>query len=179
MLVFFYFETSEQIDLENDVQVFLKTDKKRKPTSYAHGRKLAVNVLSNISSLPFHVIVFRAGWIVKNLHSAFDYIFNSDHKDDSCAHVLAGWLEAMDSVFQGGFTPCFDSIKTEPEKAKMFLNFLFLKQKDYVNEEVLKLLLASILRFYQECEELLSVEPNNKFKGKNKMVNISNLLLFY
>ena len=61
----------------------------------------------------------------------------------------------------------------------MFLNFLFLKQKDYVNEEVLKLLLASILRFYQEFEELLSVEPNNKFEGKNNMVNISNLLLFY
>ena len=147
-------------------------NKKRKKTSYSHGRKLSVNVLSNISSLPFHVIVFRAGWIVKNLHSAFDYIFNSAHKDESCAHALAGWLETLNSVYQGGYTPSFEAIKTEPEKAEMFLKFLFLKQKDFVSEEVLKLLLASILRFYQEFEELLSIEPNKKYKGKFNIVSI-------
>ena len=159
--------------LDSDIQVFIKNDKKRKKTSHSHGRKLYVNALSHISSLPFHVIVFRAGWIVKNLHSAFDYIFNSAHKDDSCNHALAGWLETMDSVFQGGYTPTFESIKTEPEKAQMFLNFLFFKQKDFVDEEVLKLLLASILRFYADFEELLSAEPNKKFEGKKQIVSNS------
>ena len=51
----------------------------------------------------------------------------------------------------------------------MFLKFLFLKQKDYVDEKFLKLLLASILRFYQEFEELLENEPNKKYKGKKKI----------
>ena len=125
-----------------------------------------MNVLSNISSLPFHIIVFQAGWVVKNLHSAFDYIFNSAHKDESCAHVLSGWSETVDSIYQGGFSPSFEAIKNEPEKAQMFLNFLFLKQKDVVDEKVLKLCLASILRFYTEFEELLGKEPNEKYKSK-------------
>ena len=149
------------------MQLFNIDDKKRKKTSYSHGRKLAVNVLSNISSLPFHIIVFRAGWVVKNLHSAFDYIFNSAHKDSSCALVLSGWLETVDSVYQGGFSPTFEAIKTEPEKAELFLKFLFIKQKDFVDEKVLKLCLASVLRYYQEFEELVNLEPNNKYKGKN------------
>ena len=70
------------------------------------------------------------------------------HKDDCCAHAIAGWLETIDSKYQEGYTPIFESIKTETEKAEMFLKCLFLKQKYYVEEKVLKLLLASILRFY-------------------------------
>ena len=151
----------------------MKNDKKRKKTAYSHGGKLGVNVLSNISSLPFHVIVFRAVWIVKNLHSTFDYIFNSMHKYDSCAHALAVWLKTINSKYQGGYTPNFESIKTEPDKAEMFLKFLFLKQKYYVDEKVLKLLLASILIFYQELEEFLDKEPK-----KSKKVRINGKCFF-
>ena len=71
-------------------KVFEENSNKRRKTAYSHGRKLGINILSDDSSLPFQTIVFRAGWAVKNLHSAFDYIFNSHQKDDSCAHVLAG-----------------------------------------------------------------------------------------
>ena len=60
-----------------DYEIFMNKDTNRKKTSYSYGRKLGINVLSNVSALPFQVIVFRAGWMVKNLHSAFDYIFNS------------------------------------------------------------------------------------------------------
>ena len=100
--------------------------RKRQKTSYSHGRKLGINVLSNVSSLPFQTIVFRAGWMVKNLHSAFDYIFNSLKKDDDCAHVLAGWMNQSDNKFQGGYSPRFEAIKTEPQQALLFLRALFL-----------------------------------------------------
>ena len=103
---------------------------------------------------------------MKNLHSTFDYIFNSAHKDSSYTFVLSGWLETIDSVYQGGFSPTFEAIKTEPEKAELFLKFLFIKQKDFVDEKVLKLCLASILRFYQGFEELISLKSNKKYKDK-------------
>ena len=149
-----------------DVEVFTKNNVKRHKTSYSHGRKLGVNVLSNISSLPFHVIVFRAGWVVKNLHSAFDYIFNSQHKDDSCAHALAGWLQNSDNVFLGGFTPSFEAIKTEHNKAMMFVQVLFFNQRECVDEKLINLLFASILRFYQDFESLLYLEPNERYASK-------------
>ena len=123
-------------------------------------------MLSNVSSLPFQTIVFCAGWMVKNLHSAFDYIFNSVKKDDDCAHVLAGWMNQADNKFQGGYSPRFEAIKTDPDQALLFLKALFFNQRHNVEENILKLLFASILRFYNDFEALLSLEPNNKFDGK-------------
>ena len=151
---------------DDTYDIFEKNEKKRKKTSHSHGRKLGINVLSDVSSLPFQVIVFRAGWMVKNLHSAFDYIFNSTQKDDSCAHVLAGWLEKNENCYEGGFSPSFDAIKTEPERALHFLQVLFLHQSDFMDSKVLKMLFASILRFYNDFEAILSLEPKNKFEGK-------------
>ena len=153
------------VEDEQDVHIFKKNDKKRKKTSYSHGRKLGINVLSNVSSLPFQVIVFRAGWLVRNLHSAFDYIFNSFHKDDSCASALAGWLQNQDPNLFGGYTPSFDAIKTDKNKAILFVQTLFFHQKDHMEESVLKMLFASILRFYLDFESLLSLEPCQKYEG--------------
>ena len=104
---------------------------------------------------------------MKNIHSAFDYIFNSSQKDDSCAHVLAGWVEKNENTYQGGFSPSFDAIQTHPEKAHQFIDLLFFKQRSFLDRKILQLLFASILRFYNELEALLALEPTHKFEGKN------------
>ena len=147
-------------------KVFEENSNKRRKTAYSRDRKSGINILSDDSSLPFQTIVFRAGWAVKNLHSAFDYIFNSHQKDDSCAHVLAGWQEKDDNKYKGGFSPSFDAIQTHPEKAVKFTELLFIKQKGFLDREILKLLFASILRFYNDFEAVLLFEPTNKFESK-------------
>ena len=43
------------------------------------GRKKAANTMSDF--LDFHIWSFRMGWMVRNMHSAFDYLFNSASKD--------------------------------------------------------------------------------------------------
>ena len=53
-------------------KVFEENNNKRRKTAYSHGRKLGINVLSDVSSLPFQTVIFRAGRAVKNIHSAFD-----------------------------------------------------------------------------------------------------------
>ena len=71
-----------------------------KQTSYSHGRKKSTNHLSDLFNLPFHVLIFRCGWAAKNIHSAFDYVFNSSAKDEACGHALAGWKDVSSKQFQ-------------------------------------------------------------------------------
>ena len=74
-------------------------------------------------------------------------------------------MNQTNNNFEGGFSPRFEAIKTHPEKAKLFLHNLFFHQKNHLKENVCKILFASILRFYQQFEALLSFEPNEKYKG--------------
>ena len=60
--------------------------------------------------LQFHSFAFRSGWTVKNMHSAFDYIFNSVRKDMSCAKVLSGWTTIRNGEYNGGIPPTLDDI---------------------------------------------------------------------
>ena len=145
-------------------------DMSKNSTSHSHGKKKGVNVLADDSGLPFHTIVFRAGWLAKNLHTAFDYIFNSVKKDDSCGHVQGGWTEKLDGEYLGGISPDFGSIKTEVDKAKNFVKLLFFSQAEFVDLSVLCLLFASILRFWPDLLMLLSKEPANKFKNEHHPV---------
>ena len=100
------------IDLDSTLSI-LSADGKKKASSYSFGRKLGVNKLSDKSSLPFHMIVFRAGWLAKNLHSAFDYIFNSMLKDEKCGKGLADWDKEDGLKHEGGYSPNFYAIATE------------------------------------------------------------------
>lgn len=151
------------IDLDSTLSI-LSADGKKKASSYSFGRKLGVNKLSDKSSLPFHMIVFRAGWLAKNLHSAFDYIFNSMLKDEKCGKGLADWDEEDGLKHEGGYSPNFYAIATEKEKATLFVQLLFFKQKEHVDIEVSRLLFASLLRFYNDFEHILATEPNRKFE---------------
>ena len=166
------FEISSKTDLPDELRVNIPWlgDMSKNSTSHSHGKKKGVNVLADDSALPFHTIVFHAGWLAKNLHTAFDYIFNSVKKDDSCGHVQGGWTEKIDGEYIGGISPDFGSIKTEIEKAKNFVKLLFFSQANFVDSSVLYLLFASILRFWPEFLMLLSKEPTNKFENENHPV---------
>ena len=81
------------MDVDLSIKLDFNSIKTERQTSYGHNRKKGVNALSDIFNLPFQTLIFRCGWAAKNIHSAFDYIFNSMEKDDACAHALADWKE--------------------------------------------------------------------------------------
>ena len=110
------------------------------------------------------MIVFRAGWLAKKLHSAFDYIFNSMLKDEKCGKGLADWDEEDGLKHEGGYSPNFYAIATEVEKAEMFVDMLFFRQQKHVSKEVCRILFASLLRFYEDFENVLENEPTGKFE---------------
>ena len=72
-----------------------------------------------------HTFVDRCGFIVKNLHTMFDYFQNSAHQDEKSALILANWLYQVDSVIQGGIAPDASAIKTAKEKVRVFVDTLF------------------------------------------------------
>ena len=119
--------------------------------------------MSNVSNLPFHNIVFCAGWMAKNMHSAFDYIFNSAEKDSTCAHVLADWGVQVDGKYIGGLSLRFDAIQTEKTKATNMMNLLYLHQKKYFGQRELKIFFASFVRFYPDFLCILKKETQGKF----------------
>ena len=81
-------------------------------------KKSGVNMLAD--HLNIQVFVFRAGWMVKNVHSAFDYIFNSTKKDTTCAKVLAHWLVKVDDQYVGGIPPSGDDISHKKKELRTF-----------------------------------------------------------
>jgi len=66
----------------------------KKRTSYSHGRKRAAGNISD-SVVPFQYLVFRLGWVVKNMHTIYDYVHDSEFKDISAAKKLADWPEFL------------------------------------------------------------------------------------
>ena len=106
-------------------------------------------------------MVFRLGWLLKNAHSAFDYVFNSKIKDVASGRVLGGWNQDKK---HGGIAPTYGDIKTEKKLAETFMTYLFGQNKE-LSKHVIHLVFGSFLRFYDQFLELLQYEPNNKFEG--------------
>ena len=92
--------------------------------SHANRRKGISDLQENHSP---HTFVRRVGLIAQNIHTMFEYFFNSDKQDMACAHTLAGWYTIVNGAIQGGIAPDFDSIKSCPEKLTLFTKVLFHK----------------------------------------------------
>ena len=86
-------------------------------------KRYAVALLQE--NLSPHTFVRRCGFIAKNIHTMFDYFFNSDKQDVTCALTLAGWVHSVNGKVQGGISPDFSGIKTATEKLAPFARALF------------------------------------------------------
>ena len=87
-------------------------------------KRRAVQVLSEFLSP--HTFVERCGWMVKNVHSLFDYVFVSPIQDSECGKTLQEWtMRGLNNVIIGGLPPDLKHIKTSPEKLVPFVNALF------------------------------------------------------
>ena len=141
--------------LENDQDYNMKVFSGKKRTSYSHGRKRAAGNISD-SVVPFQYLVFRLGWVVKNMHTIYDYVHDSEFKDISAAKKLADWPE------KGGVSPTFRSITTEQEKARLLLRAMYAQHED-LELEVQNVLFGAFLIGYEEfCDILLARPEKNR-----------------
>ena len=86
-------------------------------------KKSSVNKLADV--LDIQVFAFRCGWQVRNIHSAFDYIFSTTKKDAKCGKVLAGWLPNSAGEYLGGYPPNVEMIRHKKSDFIKFAEKLF------------------------------------------------------
>jgi uncharacterized protein YdcH (DUF465 family) len=127
-------------------------------------RKYTMNELANMFSVMPHMITFRVGMLMKNIHTFFEYVVASEKMDINTAKNIAGWDDVLDQHVFGGYPPNCDDITAEKDKLCTFIDHLFVHQEQ-LDEDVKYVLTASILRFYQEYCILVSNEPDGKFKN--------------
>jgi hypothetical protein len=73
-----------------------------------HGHKRrAVNDLNNCPGLKTTWAVFRCGWMMKSIHTMYDYLDRSIDNDRSCGRATAGWdvNPSIDGVDMSGRPP--------------------------------------------------------------------------
>ena len=79
--------------------------------------------------LPPHSFVNRCGFVMKNMHTMFDYFVNSSGQDEKAELTLGNWFHSYDGVIQGGIPPSKNGIKTARAKLPAFINTLFRTNK--------------------------------------------------
>ena len=130
-----------------------------------HNILAGVNALSEDGNLQFHQLVFRCGWATKNIHTAFDYIFNSENKDSVCGKILSKWNQPNhQGEILGGCPPDVADIKSEVETMKTFLDEIFIHQVHMKDNNVKNLLVGSILLWENDFKEILE-KRNNPLKA--------------
>ena len=161
---YFLFIDNHPIYRDFDVKVL----KSRSQTLYTHGRKLAAGTLSDRADVQFEFVVFRLGWVLKNMHTLYNYVSNSRTKDIAAAKGLAKWHSKS-----RGASATYLSIKTEKDKAYMFMRTLF-GHHENVPMRVLYLLFGSLLTGYNKFVKILKSEPTGKFSDdleKHPVIN--------
>ena len=96
----------------------------RRSYTRSHGMKRhAVGQLQE--HLQPHSFVDRCGFVVRNVHTMFDYFHNTAKQDEESAQTLANWLHKINNTIQGGIPPSPGAIKTASEKFPDFVTNLF------------------------------------------------------
>ena len=158
-------KSSEVID--NSIE--LHGLKKMAPKRGAHcGKKYGIQTIGDSNLCP-QDIIGRAGWVVKNFHTFFDYWVCTHESMVKSGRAIYDW-----PVDDGGIPPTMDSIKTSREKINPFVSNL-LGRHVRVNEEVKYMLVANGLRFYNNFREILANEPLGTYEkdvsSKHKFCN--------
>ena len=120
--------------------------------------------MADKGSLQFHQLCFRFGWATKNLHSAFDYIFNSLEKDKHCGKVLSGWVKKVNGKVAGGYPPTADDITTKREVLYKFIKCLYGHQLVIQSNELKALLIGIVMRFEDDFKNDLMNHPKKRYE---------------
>ena len=59
--------------------------------------------LTNLFNVMPHMITFRVGMIMKNIHTFFEYVKGSVKMDINTAKNIAGWDDVVDNNVFGGY----------------------------------------------------------------------------
>ena len=133
-------------------------------TSHCH-KKGSSQLMAETPGVSGLAQIFRAGWQVRGFHSIFDYIVGSTVMQQQAGKAVSGWTAKIGDVVCGGQPPNLADIHTSRELLQPFVSHLFINDSDNQWSPLVRdLLVASMLRHYDEFCAILKAEPDNKFE---------------
>jgi hypothetical protein len=138
----------------------------------AHSPKqCAVNTALEDPILSTILICLRAGWIMKAVHTVFDYVGYNKNHDRKVARSLAMWrVCGPDDGHSGaGQPPSIRALKSGPgefEKADLVMSCLFLDYENIEganNKDLQDVLFATVLKDLENYLALLKEHPDTVF----------------
>ena len=117
-------------DLAKEFNISLENceiDEKGKVKSIIRSHGFKRNAVQTLQEyLAPHSFVARCGWVVRNIHSLFDYMFTSSRQDANAGKTVQGWKKSsMEGDVLGGVPPSIKAIKTASAKVQPFVEHLF------------------------------------------------------
>jgi len=124
-------------------------------------KKLGIN-MANCGGVLASYICDRAGWVMNNVHTFFDYVVGIAGNDLSIAKVLSAWIGFDNrSIGGGGGLPPLNT-GMDDARAKLFVQNLFYMVVDhnyFIPFPILSMLAVNILRFMPDIEHHASKSP--------------------
>ena len=79
--------------------------------------------------------------------------------------MIAGWRQVLGQGYHGGAPPTFDDVEEERDKIPHFVSSL-LGHHLNVKDNIKMLLVANLLRHWNESVELIRKEPKGRYEGE-------------
>ena len=132
----------------------------------AHGaKKLGVQRLGDLLNITIQDISMRAGWVLKSFNTFFDYWVGSLPASVRSGKMISGWTTMLNQGIHGGNPPNMSAIRTDKEKVLPFVKHL-LGRHVHIDEEVQLLIVANLLRHWDETIDVISNEPKGNYIGE-------------
>jgi hypothetical protein len=134
-------------------------------------KRCAVNTALEDPILSTILICLRAGWIMKAVHTVFDYVGYNKNHDRKVARSLAMWrVGSSDDGHNGaGRPPSIKALKSRPgdfQKAEHVMNCLFVDYESIEganNKDLQDVLFATVLKDLENYLALLKEHPDTVF----------------
>jgi len=102
-------------------------------------------------------VIFRAGWLVRAVHSLFQYVDQCEFQSDEAGKAAAGWKgPKIDGRLLGGFPPTLEGL-LQDDKMVQFVERLFASSNETMERK--RFWAAAILRHFDSFKSDMDEEP--------------------
>ena len=160
-----YCDKETVVEIESSIDEFCIKHLSMKDGLNAHGaKKLGIQTLGDLLTISIQDISMRGGWALKSFNTFFDYWVGSFPASVRTGKLIAGWTQVLGQGYHGGTPPILDDIVDESDKVDNFVH-QWLGIHIHVDDKIKKLLVANMLRHWEETIDIISKEPSGKYAG--------------
>ena len=162
-----YCDKNTVLEIESSIEEFSIKHLNSSAGFNAHGaKKLGIQTLGDLLTISIQDISMRGGWALKSFNTFFDYWVGSLPASVRTGKLIAGWRQVLGQGYHGGAPPTLDDIVDESDKVDTFVH-QWLGYHQHVDLKLQRLLVANMLRHWEETKDVISKEPSGMYDNGN------------